>query len=191
MNAIAFIGANHMNRPGKLANKILEYVVLSGAIYFSLQNPKMLKELYRHLNRIIKPSNLKRSLDMLEKRNLIQSKETAVGLDVKLTKAGQKYVQKLEINKLKIIKPITWDKKWRLVIFDIPEKRKRSRDSFAGYLKNLDFYRLQDSVFVHPYDCLNEITLVANLCLVSNYVNYGILSEISKENVLKKHFHLN
>ena len=189
--AIAFKGADWMKKPGSLANQLLEYIVLTGAIFISLQNPKMIKELYKYLRKEVKPSNLKRSLGVLEKRNLIQAKESAIGLDIKITKAGEKYIQKLKINKLKIEKPIKWDKMWRLVVFDVPEKRKRNRDYFAAHLKTLGFYRLQDSVFVHPYDCKDEIIFIADIYLVSNYVNYGVLTEISKECVLKKHFHLN
>lgn len=179
-----------MKITGELSNKLLKYIVVSGAVCFSLQNPKVIKELYKLLDQKIKKSNLKRSLEMLEERDFIDLRESAVGLDARITEKGRKYIQKLQISSMKIEKPKHWDGKWRLVIFDIPEKKKKSRDSFAGHLKSLGLFRLQDSVFIHPYDCKNEIIHIANICLVSNYVNFGILIDITKETILKKHFHL-
>ena len=49
---------------------------------------------------------------------------------------------------LKIDKPKIWDKKWRIVVFDIPEKQRGARDSLRTYLKKLDFYELQKSIFI-------------------------------------------
>lgn len=46
-----------------------------------------------------------------------------------------------------------WDKKWRLVIWDIPEKRKKARDLLRHQLKQLGFMKLQNSVWASKKDC--------------------------------------
>lgn len=46
----------------------------------------------------------------------------------------------------------TWDGKMYLVTYDIPEKQRRSRDLLREYLKRLGCGRLQDSVWITPYD---------------------------------------
>jgi len=45
-----------------------------------------------------------------------------------------------------------WDKKWRVVIFDIEEKRKKQRDQLREKLKELGFGMIQESVWISPYD---------------------------------------
>ena len=46
-----------------------------------------------------------------------------------------------------------WDGKWRLVIWDIPEKRKRVRDLLRHQLKQLGFEKLQNSVWTSKKNC--------------------------------------
>lgn len=50
-----------------------------------------------------------------------------------------------------------WDHFWRLVMFDIP-KRKRTRDAFQKTLKRIGFFQLQKSVYVYPFDCHEQCT---------------------------------
>lgn len=45
-----------------------------------------------------------------------------------------------------------WDGKWRVVVFDIQEKQKRTRDVLRLKLKELGFGMLQESVWVSPHD---------------------------------------
>src|SRR3989344_4593151 len=59
-----------------------------------------------------------------------------------------------------IKKPARWDKLWRLVIFDIPEEERTGRMALAAKLKELGFYPLQKSVFIHPYECKDEIDFI-------------------------------
>lgn len=46
-----------------------------------------------------------------------------------------------------------WDGKWRIVIFDIPEKRRVARDIFRQKLKSWGFIPWQQSVWVTKKDC--------------------------------------
>lgn len=50
-----------------------------------------------------------------------------------------------------------WDGIWRLVVFDIPEKRKTSRDVLRMKLKSLGFGMWQKSVYVTPHDVMREM----------------------------------
>lgn len=50
----------------------------------------------------------------------------------------------------------SWDKTWRIAIFDIEEKNKWVRDSFRQKLKELGFGCLQKSVWISPYDFLQD-----------------------------------
>ena len=89
-----------------------------------------------------------------------------------------------------IRKPRRWDGYWRIVIFDIPEKRRRGREALRNKLKQLGFYQLQKSCFVHPFDCKSEIDFVSELFEVSPYVNFILAKEIEGQTLLRKRFGL-
>ncbi|GEM_PF-870548 len=50
-------------------------------------------------------------------------------------------------------KHLLWDGRWRLVIFDIPEKDRRKRDAVRDALVGSGFLTLQKSVFAYPFPC--------------------------------------
>jgi phenylacetic acid degradation operon negative regulatory protein len=49
-----------------------------------------------------------------------------------------------------------WDKKWRVVIFDIQELTRRTRDRLRTKLKELGFGMFQQSVYISPYDIARD-----------------------------------
>jgi phenylacetic acid degradation operon negative regulatory protein len=51
----------------------------------------------------------------------------------------------------------TWDGRWRVVIFDIPEKQRQLRDDLRLELKKLGFGCWQRSVWVTPFDFVREL----------------------------------
>lgn len=59
-----------------------------------------------------------------------------------------------------------WDKKWRIVTFDIPEKKRTKRDLFRRKLKELGFGMIQESLWVTPHafeDDISEFIKTNNL----------------------------
>ena len=50
-----------------------------------------------------------------------------------------------------------WDKKWRILIFDIPEKIRWKRDVFREKLKSSGFGMIQQSVWVSPHPFEDDI----------------------------------
>ena len=49
-----------------------------------------------------------------------------------------------------------WDKKWRMVVFDIPESKRAKRRLLRFILISLGFKKLQKSVWITPYPVLRE-----------------------------------
>ena len=89
-----------------------------------------------------------------------------------------------------IKKPRRWDGHWRIVLFDIPEKRRLGREALRSKLKQLGFYQLQKSCFIHPFECKSEIDFVCELFEVSPYVNFVVAKEIEGQTLLQKFFGL-
>lgn len=110
---------------------------------------------------------------------------------VKLTNKGQKRVRRFSIDTLKIKKPKKWDSKWRIVIFDIPTKPKiynLAREALRQKIKELNFYQLQKSVWVYPYECEDEILFIAEAYEVQKYIEIITAEKLLCEKELRKIF---
>jgi len=108
-----------------------------------------------------------------------------------LTSEGKKKAGRFQIDSLKIAKPKNWDKKWRLVIFDISQLRQVMRNAFRGKLKELGFYPLQKSVWVCPYECQDEIALLRDFFgLNEKEIRLIRAEDIEDDSYLRKIFKL-
>ena len=56
-----------------------------------------------------------------------------------------------------------WPGKWFLVFFDVPEKQRNKRDYLRSFLKDVGFYPYQQSVYIFPYECEEEIKLIKQI----------------------------
>ena len=107
-----------------------------------------------------------------------------------LTKKGSEKVLAESFENLKISRPEKWDNKWRIVIFDIPNRHKWAREGFREKLRSLGFYRLQESVFMYPYSCEEEVRFIASIFNISGYINFIVTDRIDHNQQLKSHFNL-
>ncbi len=134
-----------------------------------------------------------RKLRELEKRHLISFKELSDGsIKIELSSKGKALVRQYKLDEMALKKPKIWDKKWRLIIYDIPNSHKKARDAFRLKIKNLGLYQLQKSVWVSPYDCLPEIEFLCSVFDIDmdRFVHYFTTLEIPKEKQIKKIFDL-
>ncbi len=83
-----------------------------------------------------------------------------------------------------------WDGRWRVLIFDVPEYRKGVRDKMRRTLMHIGFIRLQDSVWVYPYDCEDFIVLLKADFKIGRDVLYMIVDELEGDRELRKGFGL-
>ena len=87
-------------------------------------------------------------------------------------------------------KALKWDYKWRLVIFDIPEKQRAIRVRARTIMQGFGFVRLQDSVWAYPYDCEEAIALLKAELHIGKDLLYIIADAIEYDIPLRKHFDL-
>lgn len=152
---------------------------------------------YEKYNKNYKSKNsavfLARSLSGLNKNKIIILKENSGKFTIKLTENGKKVVKEILFDNMKIEKQKRWDKKWRIVIFDIPEKKlgKQQRNLVRAKLQTIGFYQLQKSVWVYPFPCQKEVQLICETYEVNPFVNIITAEEIYNDDFLKKHFKLN
>ena len=135
--------------------------------------------------------SLSRSIQKLYESKLVDIRKEKNGTwKMVLTEAGKKKVLQYDLEKMAITKPKHWDGKWRMVLFDIPEEKRKGRDAFRSWLKRLKFYQLQASVFVYPYDCKDEYDFLVEMHHMRKYVRYAVLDTIDNEKHLKEIFRL-
>lgn len=91
---------------------------------------------------------------------------------------------------LQLAKQKRWDKRWRVIIFDIPESRRGTRDLLRRTMRSSGFYRLQDSVWLYPHDCEDFITLLKADLKLGNAVIYMIVERIENDRRVKDYFAL-
>ncbi len=137
------------------------------------------------------PQQLRSSIYTLNRRGYVEIiKEKDDKTIIKLTSRGRKRIKEFSIENISINKQNKWDKKWRIVIFDIPIKFNKAREALRNKLKDLNFYQLQKSVWIYPYPCEDEILFLANIFQVEPFVEIFTADELLHENKIRKYFKL-
>ena len=107
-----------------------------------------------------------------------------------ITSKGKIRLTKIHIDRITIRRQ-RWDGKWRLLTFDIPEKKAHLRDYFRKRLKEIGFYHFQRSVFMIPYPCDKEIDAMCGALGISSNVHLITTDRFNGDEELKKLFRLN
>ncbi len=133
----------------------------------------------------------KQVLKRLAKQKFLKIKENNNNtVTVTITKQGMLRALTYNLESMRLERSKKWDKKWRVVIFDIPEKYKRVRDVFRQRLQQLGLYQLQDSVYVSPDKCFDEIEFLRELYGVAFTVQYLLVEKLENDSFLERHFEL-
>lgn len=167
---------------------ILNTVAVTGIIAVGLLAPNALGAMAK-LGLLPGPRQrevINSSRNRLIKRGLLKYE----GGKLRLTKAGEAKLRRLKLLEYRLKKPKRWDKKWRVLIFDIPERRKVTRNRIRATLSRLGFERLQDSVWVYPYDCEDVLTLLKADFKVGKDMLYMVVDSIEYDGHLRTLFSL-
>ncbi len=102
-----------------------------------------------------------------------------------LTKKGalEQLIRKAAVEKTK-----KWDGKWRLLVYDIPERFHAVRDGFRWLLKKNNFIKLQGSVFVSPYSLNREAISYLTQSGLRQFVKIMKVEEMDDDTYLRKQF---
>ena len=116
-------------------------------------------------------------------------KVTSGSINISLTERGKIKALDLRFRRLERAKG-AWDGNWRLVFFNIPERIRKGRDALRYRLKAAGFYKLQESVFIFPYDCEKEIRDFTKLFKLEKYVRLAVAESVDDSEHIKKIFKL-
>jgi len=143
------------------------------------------KQKHRRLNYINKV------VAQLEKRGLLKVVKNKNGVKIaRLTDLGRKKLKEYHLKDLQIKRPKKWDGKYRVIIFDIKEWKRSTRNKLRHWFEQLGLIRLQNSVWVYPYDCEEIVALLKANYHIGNEVLYMEVNRIENDRRLKEAFGL-
>jgi DNA-binding transcriptional regulator PaaX len=149
---------------------------------------KFSKHLFPEERRYSRPQ-VKRALLHLLKSGLLQLVEDGEGtVAVTLTPRGKERAHALRVDTLVIRKPKYWDGKWRMIVFDIPESKRKIRDALRHRLASLNFFKLQDSIWIYPYDCRHAISFLADHYGLHGHLHFAIVDVFDQEDEARRHY---
>lgn len=174
----------------------LRTLYATGAITTALVAPKMLKmfpvfdrgkkrrkELYGRIDQ---------ALYRLREKNLILFSKTEGRRPIaRLTERGKTEVEKIILGQYLISETTAWDGKWRIIIFDIREKRRLTRQRLRALLRSAGMIRLQDSVWIYPYPCDEFVVLLrSHLAIGTSELLYFTCDGFESDRHMREHFNL-
>jgi hypothetical protein len=181
---------------GLVARIILGALGVAGVIGVGMMAPGVFQvvRIFRGYERLVAPryqipSYIRRTMKSLERRGMVRIVVKNGETRAYLTDKGQQELLKYQLRE-KRIKSGRWDKKWRIVIFDIAEKRRSARDRIRIDMKVFGFEKLQDSVWVYPYECEEVISLLKTRYKAGKELVYIVASDIENDMRLRKTFQL-
>lgn len=178
-----------------MRNLILRTLVLTGGISVALVAPKTLSLLKRLDRGATNRKNLYRritqAITRLEDAGLVKTSGERGHRKIVLTDKGRTVVGTIYASEYRIPEPAFWDGKWRVVMFDIREKRRGARSQLRSLLFGAGFLRIQDSVWIHPYPCDEFIGLVrAHLKSGTGEMLSFVAEALESDKRLREHFNL-
>lgn len=178
---------------GEVQRKVLLLLGSGLALGFSRSPQAYLKiikgtaEEWKKINRC----SLRKAIRSLYDSKLINWAENSDGsITLNLTNKGKNKSLTYNLDNLRVNKPKRWDKKWRVVLFDIPESYRSARDALRTHLKQIGFFELQKSVFVYPYPCDDVINFLIEFYNIRKNVRQILAEGLDNSLDLKNYFNI-
>ncbi|MEK7587033.1 MAG: CRISPR-associated endonuclease Cas2 [Patescibacteria group bacterium] len=173
---------------------ILGIISVAGLLAFAAVAPNAIQTL-EHFGIVKRKYSQKYYINRTVKRLVDQGlvilqRNTQGILCAKLTPKGKEKIEEYRLKDFTIIKPKKWDKKYRVIIFDIKEWKRNIRDRLRRWLEHVGFIKLQNSVWVYPYECQEIIALLKSYFKIGNEILYLTVESIENDKWLKESFEL-
>jgi len=172
---------------------LLIAVALSGVVLIAAAAPNI-AQLLRFMPGYKKGARFKyqvrTALGRLFTKGLISFEERDGKKYARVTETGERLLTLGSLRERGMKKPKRWDKRWRVVIFDIPEYRRGIRNRLRYFMREYGFVRLQNSVWIYPYDCEDLVALVKADLRIGVSVLYMIVERLEYDKHLRERFAL-
>lgn len=171
-------------RKNPVAKSILSFLSEIGEMI-----PQPFETPYAYIRRAghVSPKRYYDTASRLRRRGAVEFVRRKDRRFLKLTRKGQ---LELLLTKAKIQKFERWDGKWRLIMFDIPQSARNSRDQLRYLIKGCGFRKLQASVFISPHPLNRSAIDFLKSSKLINYIRILRVEQIDDDSELKKLFKL-
>jgi DNA-binding transcriptional regulator PaaX len=175
-----------------ITGRILSLLAIGGVLALAIVAPNLVGAFGRSAYKKYKFDGKKyrKSINYLKQKRFVEVTKDGKIDYLKLTKSGKAHAFQYYVDSLFIKEPERWDGLWRIVISDIPNIRKFTRDTFRKKIQSLGFYQLQKSVVVYPYDCQKEVEFLIEIYNIKPYVCFIVAKSIDRQEEILKYFKL-
>lgn len=132
----------------------------------------------REYRRRLERKRFNNLLYYLKRSGYIKISNTEEKQGIMLTLKGARKALKMKLRNT--LKKRRKDEKWVMIIFDIPEKKRGLRDMLRQFLVVLGYEKLQESVWVSPYDVFNETSDFLHGYDLGSYVKLFLIEEVER-----------
>jgi hypothetical protein len=134
--------------------------------------------IYRKYRKILNSQKFSQLVYYLKKNNLIKVEGLKSNCAIMLTKKGFDKAVLTQFNLENDNLEKRKDGKWVMLIFDVPEKNKKSRELLRSILHKLKYNLFQKSVWVSPYDVSNRTEDLLQEYSLDHFVKMFLIEEI-------------
>ncbi len=179
----------------KIGRVILALALIGGVLAVGAVAPNVFGVVGRRVKRrgFFGRREFLRTKDYLRKQGYIELLPTKKEGEylLHLTEKGRDRILRDQIKRKVIQSDINeWDGYWRIVLFDIPEKNKSTRETLREKLRTMGLYKLQDSVFVSPFPIQAEIEMFCEIFSIASGVRCIESKNIGEDEDIRSFFRL-
>lgn len=169
---------------------LLGSIGVSGILITGALCPGLLRAVVGFRKKHPSHAALYQTIIRLDKKGWIVARRNPSGWKISATKRGKQELEEYELGHKHLQRPKKWDGCWHILSFDVPEKQKWRREKIRTILRTLGFTRLQDSIWVYPFECRNVLDLLRTRYGVRAEALYIRADHIDNDRWLKKEFDL-
>ena len=167
------IPTDHRRDAREISKTILVLLAAGAIISSALVAPGASGAVAKLLKSLLdQPWRKRRVLHRLQRLRYVQIEDRAGQHVLTLTKLGRKISRNASLDNIEIQRPKHWDKQWRILVFDIPERKRLERDILRAKIRQLGFREFQRSVWVLPWPCRPEIQFITELYSLQHYLGF-------------------
>jgi len=180
---------------GEIAKMVLLGLATGGfvAVSLALPNFPQVLKLFNFNGDTRERYKIKRAISSLKNKRLVKIFYKNGQEFMEITQDGKKKVLFYELDEVKLKRSKNWDGLWRVAAFDIPERHRKARMALSRKMREIGLLPLQKSLFLYPFDFIDEIDFIGEIFNVRKYISYFTVKKFpdkNQENFLKNYFDL-
>lgn len=175
-------------RTAALIDEVIRFSAYGGVLAAAILAPNIIQVLDRGLRKLDKTLDARerqreslRIIAYMKQRGLLAG-DYEHGL--KITNKARKRYEKIQLDELRIASQPRWDGLWRIIIYDIPEKKKYARDALGSLLRQIGCFQLQKSTWITPFPCATELETICARHEIDQYVSIFEARQLSNAHAL-------